>query len=266
MTLPPLPAGWLASLQARAVQPPRRPRVPLRWQALAFGSVEPAFVDALQAAAGQALPWRAQDGGVDLQGDALTPALAVLANAMRDAGLVRAWRDEQLAVRAPQGELLGTIERGAVRALGIPTHAVHLLGLAADGRHWVQQRSLSKANDPGLWDTLMGGMVPAGDSLEQALARETWEEAGLRLDQVLGLARGGRVETRGPSAESAYGYVVESIDWYRCVVPHGVEPANQDGEVDHFECLAPEAVRQRLLAGDFTTEAALVFAAATDAP
>jgi len=26
---------------------------------------------------------------------------------------------------------------------------------------WVQQRALDKANDPGLWDTLMGGMVSA---------------------------------------------------------------------------------------------------------
>ena len=72
------------------------------------------------------------------------------------------------------------MERAVVRPLGITTFAVHLLA-SPDGRHWVQQRSLTKPNDPGLWDTLMGGMIPASDSMAQALERETWEEAGLRL-------------------------------------------------------------------------------------
>jgi 8-oxo-dGTP pyrophosphatase MutT (NUDIX family) len=57
-----------------------------------------------------------------------------------------------------------------------------LIGLSADGRYWVQQRSLTKPNAPGLWDTLMGGMIPACDSIAQALQRETWEEAGLKLE------------------------------------------------------------------------------------
>ena len=36
----------------------------------------------------------------------------------------------------------------------------------------------------------MGGMVSAADDLPQALARETWEEAGLRLDQLQALTYG----------------------------------------------------------------------------
>jgi hypothetical protein len=62
------------------------------------------------------------------------------------------WRDEQLRGRHP-GQRLGTVERGAVRVLGLATQAVHLVGVAPDGRHWVQQRALDKPNDPGLWDT-----------------------------------------------------------------------------------------------------------------
>ncbi|MEP6824582.1 MAG: NUDIX domain-containing protein, partial [Ramlibacter sp.] len=122
-----------------------------------------------------------------------------------------------------------------------------------------QKRALTKPNDPGLWDTLMGGMVPACDSLAQALERETWEEAGLRLDQLEGLTRGGRLVTRRPAADGAgTGYVVEHIDWYRCVLPEGVIPANQDGEVQEFRRMDAREATRRLVRDEFTTEAALI--------
>ena len=179
---------------------------------------------------------------------------------MRNGGLAGAWRNEQLAVTTPAGNRVGTIERAAVRPLGIATCAVHLLGCAPDGRHWVQQRSLSKPNDPGLWDTLVGGMVPAADSLDDALARETWEEAGLRLSQMQALSYGGRVRTQRPAQDAGgSGYVLEQIDWHRCVLPTGVEPRNQDGEVSHFALLTAEDLVRRLAGCEFTHEAALLF-------
>ena len=259
--LPPLPPVWLASLQARLVQPPLRPRVGLWWQGAEFGSVETEFVARMhaQAPATRGVV-RAFDQGFRIEADALTPALAHLAAALREAGLAHVWRDEQLPVPAPDGRVLGTIERAVVRPLGIPTRAVHLVGWTADGRQWVQQRSHSKANDPGQWDTLMGGMVPASDSLEEAVARETWEEAGLRLEQLQDLRWGGQVHTARPGSTEG-GYVRETIDWYRCTVPAGVVPVNQDGEVQQFRAMPPGELRERLLAGDFTLEAAGVMAA-----
>ena len=150
-----------------------------------------------------------------------------------------------------------------MRPLGIATQAVHLVGRAPDGRVWVQQRSLDKANDPGLWDTLMGGMVSAQDSIESALRRESWEEAGLRLENVADLQRGGEVVLRKPSSDGAdAGYVVERVDWYRCTVPDGLQPLNQDGEVAQFALLEPAELAQRLQRNEFTTEAALVLLAA----
>ncbi|HYF21076.1 MAG TPA: NUDIX domain-containing protein [Ramlibacter sp.] len=260
----PLPAGWLARLQAYADRPPARPRLPLVWQGVPIGSVEPRLVEALHAAAPASRRRLAlHEGAAQVlpMGD-LSQTLAALALAIRDAGEAHAWRDEQLGVRDADGLLLGTVERAVVRPLGIPTHAVHLLGSTPDGRQWVQQRALDKPNDPGKWDTLMGGMVPATDSLEQALERETWEEAGLRLSQLRGLAHGGRVMSRGPSQDTRTGYVVEAIDWYWCELPEGLEPANQDGEVAQFRRVEPEQLRADLLDGEYTVEAALVFAAA----
>ena len=259
---------WLAALRAGAEVAPLRPRVPLCAGRLAIGSVEPEFLSEIA-------PLRLPDGrevlqkqeslgGVEwwLNGD-VSSSLARVAQALREAGLAGAWRDELLAVHDEQGRRVGVVERGAVRPLGIATEAVHLTGCAPDGRIWVQQRALTKANDPGLWDTLVGGMVSAEESIESALLRETWEEAGLRLPALSEVARGGRVVTRRPSSDGrGSGYVVEEIAWYGCVVPAGMVPDNQDGEVAQFRLMARDELLGELQRGMFTTEAALILAQA----
>jgi 8-oxo-dGTP pyrophosphatase MutT (NUDIX family) len=143
-----------------------------------------------------------------------------------------------------------------VRALGIPSFAAHLVGSAADGKVWVQQRAFDKATDPGAWDTLVGGLIGAGETTLGALERETMEEAGLVLARLDGLVHAGRVAVRRPVAE---GYMVEDIEVFHAVVPSGVAPVNQDGEVERFECLDLDALHARLAGGAFTLEAALVF-------
>ena len=262
---------WRGLLAASADQRPLRERVPLLWGAHTIGSVEPDFL--------RQIDWQAADGAPALlQTDTLSgqPAwrvtgevsasLAQIAQVLRAAHagrVVQHWRDEQLAVCSARGEALGSVERGLARPLGIATRAVHLVGRAPDGRVWVQQRSLNKANEPGLWDTLMGGMVSAQDTPVLALARETWEEAGLRLEQLVGLRHGGELLLRKPSSDGAdAGYVIERVDWYHGTVPDGVQPLNQDGEVAQFELLDLGELTQRLQRDEFTTEAALVLLAA----
>ena len=139
-------------------------------------------------------------------------------------------------------------------------------GRSPDGRIWVQQRALDKANDPGLWDTLMGGMVSAQDTVETALARETWEEAGLHLDALGAVQRGGSFTVRRPTGEpdndnDGMGYMVEETDWFECIVPEGIVPVNQDGEVAQFLLLEPDELATRLHRDEFTLEAALVLQA-----
>ena len=100
------------------------------------------------------------------------------------------------------------------------------------------------------------------DSLAQALERETWEEAGLRLDQLAQLRHCGRITVRRPTSEIGAGYVIEHVDWYRCVVPAGVMPVNQDGEVAQFRLMDGDEVAARLERDEFTIEAALILAEA----
>ena len=255
---------WLNDLRASANTPPLRPRVPLWAGESIIGSVEPDFLSQtalqpflygreqlLKEEQSSSLGWR-------LLGDVST-SLDQLAKALNSANLGGVWRGEQLAVHDQFGHLKGTVERAAVRQLGIATRAVHLAARTADGRHWVQQRSLTKANDPGLWDTLMGGMVSSADTIQSALERETWEEAGLRLDQLNDLARGGVLAIRQPARDgNGAGYVVEDIDWFTCTVPDGVLPVNQDGEVAQFVLMTSGEVMAAMQRGEFTTEAALI--------
>ena len=118
---------------------------------------------------------------------------------------------------------------------------------------------MNKSNDPGLWDTLMGGMVSSADTIDTALSRETWEEAGLKLSQLQDLSRGGVLSIRKPAIDgNGAGYVVEEIDWYACIIPDGVVPANQDGEVAQFRLMQTDEVVAAMQRGEFTAEAALI--------
>jgi 8-oxo-dGTP pyrophosphatase MutT (NUDIX family) len=231
-----------------------------------IGSVEPDLIEkfaGLGIPNGHGLLQRSEQSGWMLNGD-IDASLALLAHHLHEAGFADAWRNELLAVRNPQGGVIGRVERAVVRPLGIATQAVHLVGTTPSGHIWLQQRALNKANDPGLWDTLMGGMVSASDTLSQALARETWEEAGLRLHQVQALQHGGHIDFASPATHDGRGtgYLAERIDWFTALVPDGVVPQNQDGEVAQFVCASVEEVLDTMGRGQFTLEAGLILAAA----
>ncbi len=184
----------------------------------------------------------------------LDTVLEHMAQALNQAGLIRAWRNESLDVVA-EGQRLACIERGAMRPLGLLTQSVHLNAWAPDGRLWVARRALDKSTDPGLWDTLSGGLVAAGETCATALLRETYEEAGLpamMLDGCGPLRTVLRMHRRLPD-----GYQVENVLLADCVLPAGVVPVNQDGEVIEFRCLDLAGLWSCLEGGVFTLEAEL---------
>ncbi|WP_288251568.1 NUDIX domain-containing protein [uncultured Hydrogenophaga sp.] len=245
--------SWLSACAGRFDQVADAHRVPLEWHGRRIGSVHPALWPDV------APHWTNSDDAV--------ATLQALARHLRGIGRTGPWRDEAVSVRDAEGLVVGAIERGVVRVLGIATEAVHLVGLAPDGRVWLQQRAFDKANDPGRWDTLMGGMVAHGESLDDTLARETWEEAGLRIADLRDL-RWGRAFRMGKPTEDAggLGQLVETIHWCVATLPDGVVPDNQDGEVAGFECVERDEAARRVLAGTCTDEAAWVLALALGWP
>lgn len=201
------------------------------------------------------------DGGVNLVATDRDSALATIHAALRDQGLILAWRDEIFPLFDPVTlEPLAHIERAASRFWGALTWGAHANGFVADatGRPthlWIARRSAHKATDPGLFDNLVGGGVPAGQSPLEALIREGWEEAGLTPAQMARVTAGRVIRLQREIPE---GLQVEDLHAFDLALPAGCVPQNQDGEVERFE-LMPVADALALAAGNtMTIDAALV--------
>lgn len=196
-------------------------------------------------------------------GTACNRALALWADALHTAGLLRAWRNERLSVAAlpPAHECLtqlpqplACLERGAARVLGVLTHAVHLVGLAPNGDVWLQRRALTKSTDPGLWDTLSGGLLAAQDTLHSGMLRETYEEAGLLEGDLSAVQVHGAVQQRRSVPD---GLILEAVWTYSAVVNPNANPKNLDGEVMAFACVSRHTLAEKVRAGLVSHEAVL---------
>jgi 8-oxo-dGTP pyrophosphatase MutT (NUDIX family) len=246
-----------ARLLARAQQRPPRDWLPVRMAGAEVGVASPAVAGFLAA---KTPHFALADGRLLLLDDGLDAAgrsalLADCALRLRDGGLLRGWRDERLDIRPAPGDApIATIERAACRTLGITTTAVHLNAFMPGGELAVARRAEHKQIDPGLWDNLVGGMVPAGESEQQALQREAQEEAGIDLSGVA-LVRGGRVHVTRQVPE---GFQSEMVQVFDAALADGIDMCNQDGEVAAIERRPVAAVVEAIERDEFTLESALV--------
>lgn len=258
----------LNDLLSRANQPVQIDSVPLSiadsrcgWL---FSRAAQALIglDGVEVTQGSAHIGRSVSAGSEL--DAL---LATVAITLRQAGCAPGWRNELLDVWPEQADdparplsrkPLGAIERGVVRPLGLLTKAVHLSGWSPDGRLWVARRALTKATDPGMWDTLVGGLISSQEDVQIGLVREADEEAGLEPGDIAGrtpLRTIARMLRQVPE-----GYQAEDVLTCECVLPPHVTPKNRDGEVMEIQLIAPSTIFNMLTQGAFTLEASIVIA------
>ncbi len=257
----------------------RVPRLAFQLNGLLVGSVAVAHGAVLQElarASGGDL--KIGEGGAQLHAPGAaqaTAALQALNDALRRCGLIQGWRDELFPVFEPNTlQTLATMERAACRFWGTLTLGAHATGFVrgADGRAgrpshlWIAQRSQRKATDPGLYDNLIGGGVPVGQTPLQCLVREGFEEAGLSPAQVQG-GPGPRDEgSPGPTAGSVlcvhrdvpHGLQHEWLYGFDVELPPGVQPQNLDGEVAGFACLPLERAVALAASPRMTVDAALV--------
>jgi len=89
--------------------------------------------------------------------------------------------EEWLPLVNEEGAITGKAPRSVIHNGSCLLHpVVHLHVITPQHTLLLQKRPLSKAIQPGKWDTAVGGHISAGEDLETALKRETYEEIGLK--------------------------------------------------------------------------------------
>jgi 8-oxo-dGTP pyrophosphatase MutT (NUDIX family) len=252
-----IPANWTAIAAARDC---RVERVPFEIEGCVVGSVARTHLEALRAF-GDAIAVEPDRVALTVREEQRDAAFAHINNVLRAAGLIVAWRDESYTVQQhPQGPVLARIERASSRFWGTLTFGAHCNGYvaAANGRPthlWIAQRAFTKPTDPGLFDNLVGGGVPAGQSPAETLVREGWEEAGL-TPQQMEHAQPGRVMRLWRDIPE--GFQHEWLYAFDLQLPHGLQPRNQDGEVHALQLMAVQEALALAATDRMTVDASLV--------
>lgn len=213
-------------------------RLPLRLGAAQIGWVRPGVAARLLALGAS------ESGGAVIVEDAETLARAAAALAEEGA---YPWRGEAFDVReAPDGPVLARLDRGALPVLGVLAWGVHVNGLVhrADSLHlWVARRAPDKLLDPGKLDHLVAGGVAAGMTVEETLAKEAEEEAGLPRPMAI---QARRVATLAYVMERPEGLRRDVLACYDLELPDGFQPHAVDGEVAGFELWPVRTVLERM--------------------
>lgn len=206
--------------------------------------------------------------------EARSAALGEVIQALAGEGRITGWRDETFAIRNRFDDPpLALIERAASRFFGTMTYAVHVNGLLAGGPEgggkdrdgaaddgdgsamlWIARRSLDKAVDPGMLDTLVGGGIGWGWSIAGALEKECWEESGI-APELVRMARPGRI--LHILSEIPQGTQAEQLFTFDLRLPADFAPHAEDGEVAEHLCVRGEEALQAIATGRMTVDASI---------
>ena len=115
--------------------------------------------------------------------DARTAAMAKIAKALHERGLVPGWHNEDVAVAPRFGAApLFKVERSAGPLFGITALGVHVNGIVRDRdgiKMWIGKRSRNKPTYPGMLDNLCAGGIIYGHGVRETLIKEAGEEASI---------------------------------------------------------------------------------------
>ncbi|WP_347555929.1 DUF4743 domain-containing protein [Robbsia sp. KACC 23696] len=192
---------------------------------------------------------------------ARTQALGAVIATLRDEGRITGWRDETFAIRnAFDDPPLAFIERAASRFFGTMTYAVHVNGVqgilagGAATHMWIARRSLAKAVDPGMLDNLVGGGIPWGCTVAEALVKECWEESGIAPELAASAQAGGTLHVLN---EIEQGVQAEQLFVFDLALPDDFAPRAEDGEVGEHLHVTPADALLAIARGEMTMDASV---------
>ena len=188
----------------------------------------------------------------------LSASLSQLADKMRAGGYVPGWRNEDFAWLDQNGHQYFRLERAAFRTFGFRSMATHINGYTKSGLLWLGRRSQTKSTDPGKLDNMAAGGISADETPWVCAKRELWEEAGVPAQIADQLEPIGRIHMRRPIG--AKGFHDEQLYVYDLELPAQFVPTNHDGEVSGFIEISLAEAAARILADEFTSDAAFITA------
>ena len=188
----------------------------------------------------------------------LSANLNALAERMRSGGFIPGWRNEEFSWLDQNGHEYFRLERAAFRTFGFRSMASHINGFTKAGNVWLGRRSESKATDPGRLDNLASGGIAADETPLVNARRELWEEAGVPPQIATQLTPVGRIHMRRPI--TGRGFHDEQLYVYDLELADNFIPTNHDGEVSGFIEISLAEAAARILADEFTSDAAFVTA------
>jgi 8-oxo-dGTP pyrophosphatase MutT (NUDIX family) len=188
----------------------------------------------------------------------LSKSLYQLAQTMRLAGYIPGWRHEDFAWLDQNGHQYFRLERAAFRTFGFRSMATHVNGYTKSNSIWLGRRSEAKATDPGKLDNIAAGGISADETPWVNARRELWEEAGVPEQIAAHIEPIGRIHMRRPIA--GRGFHDELLYVYDLELAAQFVPSNHDGEVSGFIETSLAEAAARILADEFTADAAFVTA------
>jgi isopentenyl-diphosphate Delta-isomerase len=76
--------------------------------------------------------------------------------------------------------VIGQATRREIHQKNLLHRSIHILILNNHNELFLQKRSMSKDENPGLWDTSSAGHVDSGETYDDCAHRELWEELGIK--------------------------------------------------------------------------------------
>ncbi|GLU27333.1 MULTISPECIES: NUDIX domain-containing protein [Brucella/Ochrobactrum group] len=133
-------------------------------------------------------------------------------------------------------EPVATIDRSALRILGLRATKVHVNGViktseSTNVQIWLSQRSDTANAAPGHWDTLVAGGKTSNVSLHETAVKEGWEEASITTELMSDVIQRERIPCIYFSPQGMHRELLVSYD---IVLPSDFEPICNDDEVQAF--------------------------------
>jgi isopentenyl-diphosphate Delta-isomerase len=89
-------------------------------------------------------------------------------------------QDEIYDVVDKMDQVTDQATRRVIHQKNLLHRSIHILVFNQQNEIFLQKRSMSKDENPGLWDTSSAGHVDSGETYDECAHRELWEELGIK--------------------------------------------------------------------------------------